>query len=140
MRTPSLGDQELALLRYITEVAPVSVGEVTAGYGEPNGLARSTVDTVMERLRKKGYLTRRQQDGVFRYTPTVTPQELMNGLVKQFIEGTLNGSLLPFVAYFSQQNRLSAAELAELERLVAKLQSPGKEASHARSNMDHPLE
>jgi predicted transcriptional regulator len=140
MRTPSLGEQELTLLRYITEAAPVTVGEVTAGFGEPNGLARSTVDTVMERLRKKGYLTRIQQEGVFRYSPTATPQELMNGLVKQFIERTLDGSLLPFVTYFSQQNRLSSAELAELERLVEKLQSPGKEESHARSNLDHPLE
>jgi predicted transcriptional regulator len=140
MRTPSLGEQELALLRYITESAPVTVGEVAAGFGEPGGLARSTVETVMERLRKKGYLTRSQQEGVFRYTPTVTPQELMNGLVKQFIERTLDGSLLPFVAYFSQQNRLSSTEMAELERLVEKLQSPGEEASHGQCNVDHPLE
>jgi predicted transcriptional regulator len=139
MRTPSLGDQELALLRYIAEQAPVTVGEATAGFGEPNGLARSTVDTVMERLRKKGYLTRSRQDGVFHYTPTVAPQELMSGLVQQFVEQTLAGSLLPFVTYFSRQNRLSDTELAELERLVEKLQSPDKEAGHER-RMDRPLE
>jgi len=139
MRTPSLGDQELAVLRYITEHAPVTVGEVAAGFGEPNGLARSTVETVMERLRKKWYLTRSRKDGVFRYTATFAPQELMSGLVKQFVEQTLSGSLLPFVTYFSQQNRLSEQELAELERLVEKLQPPNKEADHER-NMDRPLE
>ena len=140
MRTPSLGDQELALLRYVTEHAPATVGEVAAGFGEQNGLARSTVDTVMERLRRKGYLTRIQQDGVFRYTATVAPQELMNGLVQQFIEQTLSGSLLPFVTYFSQQNRLSETEIAELERLVEKLQSPNEETGHESSNVDRPLE
>jgi len=140
VRTPSLGDQELALLRYVTEHAPATVGEVAAGFGEQNGLARSTVDTVMERLRRKGYLTRIQQDGVFRYTATVAPQELMNGLVQQFIEQTLSGSLLPFVTYFSQQNRLSETEIAELERLVEKLQSPNEETGHESSNVDRPLE
>ena len=124
MPTLSLGDQELMLLRYVTEQSPVTAGEVAAGFGEPNGLARSTVETMMERLRKKGYLTRSPQDGVFRYAATIAPQELMTGLVRQFVEQTLAGSLLPFVNYFSQQNRLSAAELRELERMVEKLQLP----------------
>ena len=61
-------------------------------------------------------------------------------LVQQFIERTLAGSLLPFVTYFSRQNRLSNSELAELERLVEKLQSPDKEAGHERFNVDHRLE
>lgn len=140
MRSPSLGDQELALLRHIAESPPMTVGEVVAGYGEPNGLARSTVETMMERLCRKGYLTRSQQEGVFRYASTVTSQNLMSGLVQQFVERTLAGSLVPFVTYFSQQNRLSPAELAELERLVEKLQSPNKEAGHEPARVDHTLE
>ncbi len=140
MPTPSLGDQELAVLRYIAEHAPVTVGETASGFGEPNGLARSTVETVMERLRKKGYLARNQHDGIFRYTATVAPQELMTGLVRQFVQQTLAGSLLPFVNYFSQQNRLSAAELRELERMVEKLQSPHKEASDDHCDLDCPVE
>jgi predicted transcriptional regulator len=139
MPTPSLGDQELALLRYVTERSLVTAGEVAAGFGESNGLARSTVETMLERLRKKGYLTRCRQGGVFRYTTTVAPQELMTGLVRQFVEQTLAGSLLPLVNYFSQQNRLSAAELRELERMVEKLQSPDKEADDERCDLDQPL-
>ncbi len=140
MPTVSLGDQELMLLRYITDRSPVTAGEVSAGFGEPSGLARSTVETMMERLRKKGYLARSREEGVFRYTTTIAPQELMTGLVRQFVEQTLAGSLLPFVNYFSQQNRLSAAELRELERMVEKLQLPDKEAGNERCYLDHPVE
>ena len=146
MQTVSLGDQELMLLRYVTEQSPLTAGEVAAGFGEPNGLARSTVETMLERLRKKGYLARSRQDGVFHYTPTVAPLELMTGLVRQFVEQTLAGSLLPFVNYFSQQNRLSAAELRDLEHMVEKLQSPDtphspdKEAGYERCNLDRPVE
>lgn len=118
---PTLGDQEIAFLRYIAEHSPASAGEVTVGFGEPHGLARSTVETVMERLRKKGYLTRKKAGGVYKYKLTVAPQDLMGGLVEQFVEKTLAGSLVPFVTYFSRQNRLTDEELAELERLVSKL-------------------
>ena len=63
MRKPSIGDQELALLQHIAECHTASVGEVAASFGEPRGLARSTVLTMMERLRAKGYLKRRQMQG-----------------------------------------------------------------------------
>ena len=122
MKSKRVGDQELALLRYVSENGSVTVGEINAGYGEPNGLARSTIETVLERLRKKGFLTRGRVNGVFRYEATTVQHELMGGLVEQFVETTLGGSLSPFVTYFSKQNRLSEDEVAELERLVRKLE------------------
>ena len=39
----SIGDQELALLQHLSEHGEASVGEVAAAFGEPRGLARSTV-------------------------------------------------------------------------------------------------
>ena len=58
MRGKTIGDQELALLQYVAEQDGASVGEVAAGFGEERGLARSTVLTMMERLRGKAYLQR----------------------------------------------------------------------------------
>lgn len=119
----NLGDQELALLRFVAANPSVSAGEVSTGYGEPNGLARSTIETVLERLRKKNFLSRSKENGVFVYRVTMAEQELMGGLVERFVDKTLSGSLVPLVTYFSKQNRLSPEELAELERLVSKLQN-----------------
>jgi predicted transcriptional regulator len=123
MRKPSLGEQELAILRYVAEHGPVSGGEVSEGFGTPRGLTRSTTTTVMERLRRKGYLTRKPYGGVFRYASPVPQEEILGGLVRHFVEKTLAGSLAPFVTYFTQTNKLSPDELAELQRLVAKLEA-----------------
>jgi hypothetical protein len=79
MRGKTIGDQELALLQYIDEHAPASVGEVAGGYGEARGLARSTVLTMMERLRAKGYLQRQQQD-VYRYQATACRRALQGAV------------------------------------------------------------
>jgi predicted transcriptional regulator len=75
----------------------------------------------MERLRKKGHLSRRKKLSAFEYLPAVTKHDLMQGLVQDFVEKTLNGSLTPFVAYLAQNKALSEQELADLTRLVDKL-------------------
>ncbi|HCH0556904.1 TPA: BlaI/MecI/CopY family transcriptional regulator [Pseudomonas aeruginosa] len=127
MRRKSIGDQELALLQYIGEQGEATVGEVAAGFGEARGLARSTVLTMMERLRTKAYLRRKQVDGVYRYTATAGQDAVVQGAVQSFVEKTLQGSVSPFVAWMSQRSEVSDDELAELEALVAKLQSQRKE-------------
>lgn len=119
----TLGDQELALLQYIAEHGAASVGEMAVAFGEPRGLARSTVLTVMERLRKKGYLERRQVDGVYRYDSPSGSDELLQGAVGRFVEKTLRGSVSPFVAWMSRRTEVSDTELKELEQLVATLRS-----------------
>ncbi len=114
----SLGDQELTLLRYVTDHAPVTVREAAAKFGEPHGLARTTILTMMERLRTKGYLTRVKDAGAFEYVPVVAKKELMQGLVHEFVEKSLGGSLSPFVAYLTDAQGLSERELSDLRRLL----------------------
>ena len=128
MRKSTIGDQELALLHHIDECGHASVGEVAASYGEPRGLARSTVLTMMERLRGKGYLKRRQVRGMYRYSTATGPGEAMRSAVGSFVEKTLSGSVSPFVAWMSERAEVSDTELAELEALVTQLQSKRKES------------
>jgi predicted transcriptional regulator len=122
-QSQSLGEQELELLRWIAQRGSVTAAEVAEGFGAPRKLARSTVVTMMERLRKKGYLNRIQRDGVYRYASPVGQEALLGGLVQRFVEKTLAGSLSPLIAYFARAQRLSPEELTQLEGLIHKLQA-----------------
>ncbi|HVG61724.1 MAG TPA: BlaI/MecI/CopY family transcriptional regulator [Hyalangium sp.] len=119
----AVGEQELAVLRYVAEHGPVTVGEVAERFGEAQGLARSTILTVMERLRKKGHLTRRKAEGVFQYSSSLPASELLRGMVGDFVERTLAGSLSPFVTYLAEAEDVSEEELQQLQDVVARLQS-----------------
>ena len=121
MKKPALGDQELALLRFIAEQGPMSVGEAAERFGGPQGLARSTVLTVMERLRTKKYLRRKEVGGVYRYESAMAADALLRDVVGSFVDQTLAGDVSPFVAYLAQAGELSDSERAQLERLAAKL-------------------
>ena len=123
----TIGDQELSLLRHVAEVGPVSVGQVAESFGAPRGLARSTVLTMMERLRQKGHLEREQAGGIYQYRAASSPGELLRGAVQSFVEKTLAGSVSPFVSYLTERSEVSDDELAELEQLVDRLRSRRRE-------------
>ncbi|MBB6050105.1 BlaI/MecI/CopY family transcriptional regulator [Armatimonas rosea] len=127
MPKPTLGNLELEILQHITEHAPVTVGQVTESFAVPRGFTRSTINTSVERLFKKGYLTRtaEPEGTVFRYSPAVPSEEVLSGLVERFVENTLAGSLSPFVAYFARRKPLSAEEVAQLRSLVDTLEAAG---------------
>ena len=128
MSGKTIGDQELTLLKHLAETGPASVGQVSEGFGAPRGLARSTVLTMMERLRQKGHLEREQVDGVYRYRAASSPGELLRGAVQSFVEKTLSGSVSPFVSYLTEKSEVSDDELAELEQLVDRLKSRRRES------------
>lgn len=122
----SIGEQELALVRYIADRGGVTVGEAAEEYGAGRSLARSTVLTMMERLRKKGYLARRLDDGVYRYRARASSSDLLRSAVERFVERNLDGSVSPFLAYLSDAGKVSESELRELEAIVARLNADRK--------------
>jgi predicted transcriptional regulator len=122
VKKAGIGERELELLRWVESHGSCSVGEAADGFGAPLGLARSTVQTMLERLHEKGHLQRRRDAGVYRFAPSVAAGELLSGMVRSFVAGPLGGSVSPFVAYLAEQEEVSAAELAELEALVERLQ------------------
>jgi predicted transcriptional regulator len=126
MTDSSIGEQEFALLRHVADAGTASVGEVAESFGAPRGLARSTVLTMMERLRKKRYLVRRLTNGIYQYRARISSAELLQGAVGRFVERHLGGSVSPFLAYLSEETGLSDEELRELEDVVAKLHSARK--------------
>jgi len=123
VKKAAVGAQELALLRFVAQSGPLTVGEAAERFGAPQELARSTVLTMMERLRKKGHLTRKRVDGVFQYAARQSHDDLLAGVVGNFVETALEGNVSPFVAYLAESEDVSDADLAQLEELVAKLKS-----------------
>jgi predicted transcriptional regulator len=122
-----LGRLELDVLQYIADHNPITVREVATHFAETSGQARTTLLTVMERLRAKGYLKRRKAGGAHRYTPTVRKAELLERLIGEFVEGVLGGSVSPFVAYLSRSLLLSDDEARKLEQLLKRIESREQE-------------
>ena len=121
------GSTEIEILRYIGDHHPISVGEMAEHVAQTTGQARTTVLTIMERLRQKGHLIRKKVRGVYRYSPKVAKQVLLQSLVRNFVDTTLGGSVSPFVAFLSESGPISTEDLDMLKRLVRALEDQRKE-------------
>ncbi|MCW3094982.1 MAG: transcriptional regulator [Chthonomonadaceae bacterium] len=125
--SPPISKAELKLLSYINDHHPITVREVADHFAESDAYARTTVQTLMERLRSKGHLVREQIDGLQRYAPAVPKESMQQSLVRDFVSRALGGSVSPFVAFLTREARVSDAELDDLKRLVAELEKQRKE-------------
>jgi len=125
-RKAPLGSTEIEILRYLGENAPIRVGDVAEHFAKTSGQARTTILTIMERLRKKGYLTRKRIKGIFHYSPKIPQHDLLRGLVKRFVDTTLAGSVSPFVAYLSESGPVSDKDLEQLKKLIRDLEQVRK--------------
>lgn len=122
MRQKRIAPAEMEILRYVMDHEPVTAREVADAMVERKGFARSTSQTLLERLRNKSYLLRNLRDGVNKYELGLPKSELMNALVDDFVESSLGGSLSPFVAYFTEKGNLSKEEEEKLIELLEKLE------------------
>lgn len=121
MSLPNIAPAELEILRYILDHHPLTVREVADHVAQVKGHTRTTVLNVMERLRRKGYLTRQQEGGLYQYSPSVPKLQMQQTFVRNFVTQALGGSLEPFMAYLTQEADVSDAELAGLKQFVENL-------------------
>ncbi|MDQ7039740.1 MAG: BlaI/MecI/CopY family transcriptional regulator [Rhodothermus sp.] len=112
------GETEMEILQVVWELGEASVADVHARLG--GGRAYTTVMTVMRNLAEKGYLTFRRQGRMYVYRPAVPPEEFKANLLQRLVDRVF-GSPLELVQTLVRQESLGPDELAELQRLIEKL-------------------
>ena len=122
----SIGQEELAVLQFILDNHPATVREVAEHFAK-QGKARTTILTVMERLRTKKFLTRKKIGNSYCYSPKQKRDVLMKSVIGDFVNNMLGGSLSPFMTYMSESNNLTDEEVKELKKLVRDLEKERKE-------------
>src|SRR5438552_3623319 len=119
----NLGKAEMDVLRYVAEHGPVTVREVADHLAQTKGHVRTTVLNSMERLRRKGFLSRKKVDGLFQYVPVKNKKDLFQRLLKRFVEAAFGGSHDPLVAYFADHGKMTGEELRMLRKVAARLET-----------------
>ena len=117
-----VGRAEVDILRFIADQGGATVAEVGEYIQETKGQTRTTALNTMERLRQKGFLRREKVKGVYRYFPAGGKTRVIEGLVDDFVQSVLGGSVTPLVAYLTKKVRIDPKEAAELKQLLEKLE------------------
>src|SRR5262245_25237244 len=90
---------ELLCLRALWTLKEGSVNDVRRIVGETRPLAYTTIMTVLDRLVRKGRLTRRKSGRAFVYAPQDTRDSMRRAAVRELLEGFFDGSEEELLAF-----------------------------------------
>ena len=116
----SLTVSQLEIMRIVwsSEEEGISVAEIWRRLLAQRSVARTTVKTMVKRLEERGWLVRKKNDGVFRYTPTCGREEVTGQLAKEFLNEFFDGSTTKMVRSLLGARRIEPAELDRLRRAL----------------------
>jgi predicted transcriptional regulator len=120
----ALGELEAQVMRKIwARPGPVTVRDIVGDLERERPIAYTTVMTVMDNLRKKGWLRRHQEGRAYRYEPAVSGEEYSAGVMRQALLASSDqaGTLMQFIGELSDEE---ASALAEAYRRLTARDTP----------------
>ncbi len=116
---PRLGELEQAVLEFLWTEAQADVHQTHASVGKPRGISPNTVGSALERLYRKGLLSRKKVSHAYRYEAAIDRERFQAQRVIEAAGGlpelAKSGLLTAFVDLVADSDE---AALAELERLI----------------------
>ncbi|MBA3577804.1 MAG: BlaI/MecI/CopY family transcriptional regulator [Sphingomonas sp.] len=84
--------------------------------------SNSAVRVMLRRLEAKGFVTHREEDGRFIYSPALPEKGLKQSALKRFVETYFAGSPLgAAAALIGMSEKVDPDELRQLEQMIAKV-------------------
>ncbi len=119
---PALSETQWEIMNAFWEREESSVAGIWKVLNEKRGIARNTVHTQIVRLEEKGWLTHREGDGGFLYSPTVSREESQKSSVQRLIETVFDGSPEGLVLTLLNGGTLSKIEADRIRQLITSAQ------------------
>ena len=101
--------------------SPLSAEEVGADLAVENDWSQATVKTFINRLLMKKAIKAERDGRRYLYRPAMRRADFITTESQGLLDRLFDGRLAPLVAHFSQNNKLSREDIAELKRLVKEL-------------------
>jgi predicted transcriptional regulator len=114
----TLTDQELEIMKIVWSLQEATVRDVYEKLLEHRKIAYTTVMTLMKILETKGHLKKSSVDRAYVYRPTKPKQQVIGGMVREFVNRVFNGSAEPLLVHLVEDEGLTEQELADIIKLA----------------------
>ncbi len=116
--TPTLTPQELAIMKVVWERERATVRDVYERLRVRKTVAYTTVLTMMKILEQKGYVTKERVDRAFVYRATRPRQQVLGGMVREFVDRVFDGASRPALLHLVRHTRLTDKQRQALLRAI----------------------
>ena len=115
-------DVELAILRVLWRRGPTSVREVHEALASTRDTGYSTTLKMMQVMFEKGLLLRDESQRPQLYSPAVPEEQTQGEMVRDLMRKVFGGSARKLVMRAVESESVTAEELAEIRKLLKKLE------------------
>jgi predicted transcriptional regulator len=113
-----LFEGEWAILQVVWEHEPCAAPTVQEVLRESKGWAYTTVKTTMDRMVRKGFLTKERVRNLYLYRSAVTRAQAQRNELLRTAQRAFNGALTPMMQFLMESKKLSDEDYQYLERLI----------------------
>lgn len=114
----TLTPQELEIMKLVWQRESATVRDIYEALLERRKIAYTTVMTTMKTLETKGYLKKRRQDRAFIYRPTHAKNQVIGGMIREFIDRVFNGSAEPLLVHLVKTRHIREKDLQTMARMI----------------------
>jgi predicted transcriptional regulator len=121
----SLSKGELAIARLLWEHGPASVRQIFEAQSGSKPMDFTTVQTYLRRLEQKEYANSTLEGRIRIYSARTRPRTVIRETVNDLVERLFGGETMPLVRHLIEERGIDEAEIAELRKLIDKLEQGG---------------
>jgi BlaI family penicillinase repressor len=114
----TLTPQELEIMKLVWERDSATVRDVYEALLKQRKIAYTTVMTMMRILETKGHLKKRRRDRAFVYQPVRPQNQVIGGMIREFIDRVFNGAAEPLLVHLVKSGRIDEKDLQKIIRMV----------------------
>ncbi|MGB2853228.1 MAG: BlaI/MecI/CopY family transcriptional regulator [Dehalococcoidia bacterium] len=119
-KLPALSPSETEILRLVWQLGKATVQEVCNSLPAKRKIAYATVQTLLRRLEKKGYLKHHTKGKAHVFSAAVEREHVISRSVGDFLDRLFGGDPIPLVQYLAEHGRIDADDIEELKQLAGK--------------------
>jgi len=125
-KTIVISEAESRVMELLWQQSPQTSEEMVAALLEPTGWHEKTIKTLINRLLGKGAISAEKDGRRYLYSPLLRREDWQQRESRSLLDRVFGGKVAPLLAHFSQHEKLTAKDVAELRKLIDAIDKNGR--------------
>jgi len=117
-KRPPLSDGETRILTLVWQLERATVREVCDELPDNWDITYATVQTLLRRLEKKGYLAHEVEGKSHVFFASVEKEQVVKRTVGDFVDRLFGGEVMPLMLHLAKAGRLKKSDIDRLKKLI----------------------
>ena len=117
-KLPTLSPSETEILRLVWQLDKATVQDACVKLPARRKISYATVQTLLRRLEKKGYLKHHIQGKAHVFFPVVKQEVVIKRSVSDFLNRLFGGDPIPLIQYLAENSKIKAEDIEKIKCLL----------------------